>query len=123
VSPVYDLGGERIRRKNFYMPCAIGPRFDSASPEEQARILKETWWCDLVSGSEWKALMQEPDFSPSAKSRLRRKAVGWLVVLGRIALLNPELYNSIVKDAEDLYRTQIGTDHPIIAIGTRTEVA
>ncbi len=112
--PLYEIGGETIRRKNLYMPCAIGPRFDSATPEERLRILKETWWCDLVSNSEWKALMQEADFNPSAKSRLKRKAAGWLVVLGRIALLNPDLYNEITTEAEEIYMAQIGKKHPVL---------
>jgi hypothetical protein len=30
--PEYEIAGQRVRRKHTYMLCAIGPRFDEATP-------------------------------------------------------------------------------------------
>ncbi len=111
--PLYQVGEEVVRRKNLYMPCVIGPKFDEATPEEKARILRDTWWADLISNSEWKVLLTE-DFTPSAKSRLKKKAAGWLIALGRIAVLNPKLYNEVTDEAQRRYEEQIGKPHPVI---------
>jgi hypothetical protein len=34
------------------------------------------------------------------------------MALGRIAYLNPDLYREVVRQAEDMYRDQIGEEHP-----------
>jgi hypothetical protein len=112
VSPVYRVGDERVRRKNWVMPCAIGPEFDRASEEEQARLLKATYWADYISESEWKVVLREEGCSPSAKSRLKKKAAGWLVALGRIAVLNPDLFLAAVEQALRLYAEQTKTEYP-----------
>lgn len=116
VSPVYALGDQLVRRKNWYMPCAIGPRFDEATPEEQAEILKATYWCDYVTGSEWPALLGDEDCSPSARSRLKKKAAGWAIVLGRMAALNPELLAEVLQRARSEYERLIETPYPGVAV-------
>lgn len=114
--PQYNLGpGGLVRRKNLYMPCIIGPQFEEATSEEQATILKETWWADLIASSEWRALLEEAGCSPSAKSRLKKKAAGWLMALARIAVLQPALYSQIVDLAQRTYREQIGEAHPLFS--------
>jgi hypothetical protein len=104
--PKYQLGGTSVRRKNFYMPCVVGPKFRDATKEEQARILKATYWADNATNAEWPALLGD-DCSPSAKSRLKKKAAGWLILLARIQLLNPELFADIVRRADGTYLEQI----------------
>ena len=112
MSPVYKFGDERVRRKNLVMPCAIGPEFDKASEDEQARLLKATYWADYISNSEWAVVLGGDGCSPSAKSRLKKKAAGWLVALGRIAVLNPDLFLSAVEQALQLYAEQTKTEYP-----------
>jgi len=115
--PQYDFNGQTVRRKNLYMPCAIGPRYDEASPEEQAEILKATYWADFVAASEWPALLREEGFSPSARSRLKKKAAGWMIVLGRIAVLNPTLLAEIIERAQTAYEEQTEEPYPRVVVG------
>lgn len=110
--PRYKVGDQVVRRKNFYMPCVIGERVEEMSEEEYAAILKATKWADNITNAEWPAVLGHDDCSPSAKSRLKKKAAGWLMALGRIAYLNPDLHREIVEQAEQMYRDQIGEDHP-----------
>jgi hypothetical protein len=53
------------------------------------------------------------------RSRLKRKAGGWLMALGRIAALNPELLAEITERVRAMYANQIGADLPwsLIAAG------
>ena len=113
MSPRYKHGDETFRRKNFYMPCIINDRFDSLPPEEQVRLLKATYWADNMTESEWPVVLRKPDCSPSARSRLKRKATGWLVALQRIARLHPEFFEAIAAQADTLYREQIEEPPPI----------
>jgi hypothetical protein len=99
------------------MPCALGPRFDEASPEEQARILRETYWTDFVTNSEWPALLGHDDAPSYARSRLKKKAAGWLIALGRIAVLNPDLIAEIVERATATYEEQTETEYPAVQVG------
>jgi hypothetical protein len=110
--PRYKIGDQIVRRKNLYLPCAINDQLDDMSPEEQARVYKAAFWADNITNAEWPVVLGHDDCSPSAKSRLKKKAAGWLMALGRIAYLNPELHREIVKQAEEMYRDQIGEDHP-----------
>jgi hypothetical protein len=110
--PRYKIGGQIVRRKNHYMPCAIAAEVDGMSDEEYAETMKKTYWADLITNTEWPVVLGHEDCSPSAKSRLKKKAAGWLMALGRIAYLNPDLHREIVKQAEEMYRDQIGENHP-----------
>ena len=110
--PHYRIGDQVVRRKNLYLPCAIAARTDEMSDEEHARVLKEAYWADNITNAEWPVVLAHEDCSPSAKSRLKKKGAGWLMALGRIAYLNPDLYREIVKQAEEMYRDQIGEEHP-----------
>jgi hypothetical protein len=101
-----------VRRKHWYLPCALGQEFESASEKERARLWKSTYWTDYISASEWAALLSEDSFSPSAKSRLKKKAAGWLIALGRMAALNPELFLAAVEQALRLYAEQTKTEYP-----------
>jgi hypothetical protein len=75
-------------------------------------LLKATYWADYISASEWAALLDEDGCSPSAKSRLKKKAAGWLIALGRIAVLNPDLFFASVEQALRLYAQQTKSDYP-----------
>lgn len=105
--PEYRIGDQHVRRKNWYMPCVVNARFGEMSPDEQARILKATYWADNITNAEWPAVLGEDGFSPSAKSKLKRKASGWLVALARIHYLNPELFEEVVAKAAATYEEQI----------------
>ena len=110
--PRYRIANQTVRRKNFYLPCVIAAEVDDMSDEEYVRTLKETYWADNITNAEWPAVLGHEDCSPSAKSRLKKKGAGWFMALGRIAYLNPALYNEMVKAAEKMYRDQIGGPHP-----------
>ena len=112
MSPVYSFGSDQVRRKHWYLPCALGDEFDNASDEEQARILRANYWTDYISASEWAALLGEEGCTPSAKSRLKKKAAGWFVALGRIAVLNPDLFLAAVAQALRLYVEQTRSEYP-----------
>jgi hypothetical protein len=111
--PTYNFNGTRVRRKNFYMPCIIGPRFDEANEDEQAEILKATYWADNITNTEWPAVLNHDDCSPSARSRLKKKAAGWLMALQRIARINPKLLHEIAVKADEMYRDQIEEEPPL----------
>jgi hypothetical protein len=98
------------------MPCALGPRLETMSEEEQAQVYKATWWADLVTASEWPALLGHEGFSPSARSRLKKKSAGLLIALGRIAVLNPELFAEVVERATTTYEEQTETEYPRASI-------
>ena len=110
--PRYKIGDQVVRRKNLYLPCAIAAEVDEMSPEEQASVYRAAFWADNITNAEWPVVLGHENFTPSAKSRLKKKAAGWLMALGRIACLNPDLHREIVKQAEEMYRDQIGEDHP-----------
>jgi hypothetical protein len=115
--PEYLIGGQTVRRKHWWMPCAINARFDEMSDEEQARTLKETYWAYNITNAEWEALLERDGCSPSARSRLKKKAAGWYMALGRIAALNPKLYNEITSRSIEMYGEQIGDEHPVFDRG------
>jgi hypothetical protein len=77
------------------------------SDEEDAEMLKATYWADLIAQAEWKAVLGHDDCSPSAKSRLKKKASGWLIALARIYLLRPELFAEIADRANTSYEQQV----------------
>jgi hypothetical protein len=122
--PEYMVGGQKIRRKNLYMPCILGPRVEKMTEEEIAQTYKATWWADLITNTEWPALLKEEGFNASARSRLKKKAAGWVIALGRIAYLNPDLFAEVLKRAGKEYREQTESEHPFlesIEMCSRTE--
>jgi hypothetical protein len=114
--PEYEIGGQRVRRKNFYMPCAIGPRVETMTETEYAEILKATYWADYVTNSEWPALLDQDGCSPSARSRLKKKVAGWAIVLGRIAVINPELLAEALQRARSEYERLTETPYPEVRL-------
>ena len=111
--PRYQVGDQTIRRKNFYMPCIIGARVDEMTDEEYAEILKQTYWADNITKSEWPVVLRNGDAKPHNRSRLKKKAAGWLIALQRIALLHPELFEQIADRAQTMYREQV-EDEPVV---------
>jgi hypothetical protein len=109
----YRFGEEIVARKHLWLPCALGDQLDGASDEEKARLYRATWWADNITNAEWPVLLGHEGASKTAKSRLKRKLVGWAMAEGRIAVLNPELYNQAVKEAKRLYQEQLGEPHPL----------
>jgi hypothetical protein len=106
VSPSYRIGDQTFRRKNLWLPCALGADLDAMSEDEQVRVYRATRWLDNITDAEWPAVLGEPVKSYT-RSRLKRKAVGWLMALSRIALLNPALFVEVLDAAAELYREQI----------------
>jgi hypothetical protein len=86
------------------------------SDEEFVQLKKDTYWADNITNKEWPVVLREEGVSPSAKSRLKKKAAGWMIALGRISLLNPELFEAAWQQAQDTYQKQIEDKHPL-AIG------
>ena len=56
----WRVGDETIRRKNLYMPCALGPRFDEADAATRAQLLRETYWADNITNAEWPVVLGDP---------------------------------------------------------------
>lgn len=117
--PTYQMGDRTVKRKNFYMPCIIGDRFDDMTVDEQAEILKSTYWADNITESEWPVVLQHDDAKSYSKSRLKKKAAGWIVALQRIALLHPELFEEIADRAQTMYRDQVEDDPALILVWDR----
>ena len=112
--PGYRIGEEKFRRKNLYLPCVIGERFDDMTQEEQVAAFKATWWADNITAAEWPVVLGEAAATKTNRSRLKKKMVGWFMAMGRIALLNPELYHQAFEEARTLYLSQIGEPNPIL---------
>ena len=68
---------------------------------------------DLVTQTEWPVVLGHEGTKRYTRSRLVKKAAGWLVALGRIARLNPELFGAIVDRAMAMYREQVEEEHPL----------
>lgn len=110
----YQVGDQIVTRKHNWLPCALNDRLDGASDGEIAAALKATWWADLITASEWPALLRLPEGKAPNRSKLKRKLVGWLMASGRIAALDPQLFDQAVREARDLYRQQLGEQHPLM---------
>jgi len=89
------------------MPCVINADFDGMTPEQQARVLRETKWADNIANAEWPVVLREDGASKHAKARLKKKAVGWLMALSRIIVLNPALAVQVLREADAQYREQL----------------
>ena len=113
--PKYRIGRKTFRRKNLYIPCVIAENFDDLSEEDQVKIFKETWWADNLSDAEWRTILKQnpPNYERVVRSRLKKKIVGWLVVLGRLATFEADLYNDAVKEAKEIYSKLIKREHPL----------
>src|SRR3990167_5715224 len=109
--------GKRFRRKNLYLPCALAVTLDDLSDDDYAEIMQATYWADLIAGAEWKVVLEDDAATAAAKSRLKKKMIGWWMALGRIAALRPDLYNLSVTEAAALYQKKIGTEHPVLPKG------
>jgi len=113
--PKYKIGDKVFRRKHLYMPCILHESFPQLPEEEQAKLLKSTYWADNITEREWDLLLNRSiPYKEVVRSRLKRKAVGWLVALARISYFDPILYGEILSGAEETYREQIGVPIPII---------
>jgi hypothetical protein len=107
-----ELGGQQFYRKHTYLPCAIDARWDEMTDEERAEAFKATWWLDSLSDGEWKAILGEDGASKAARSRAKRKLMGWLVVLGHVRIVNPELFDAARREAFKVHREQFEETHP-----------
>jgi len=115
MSPKYRVGEKTFRRKNFYVPCVIGNRWESLTEEEKVQVWKKTCWADNITGTEWKLLLDPTDLKHRSvvRSRFKKKMVGWFMALGRIATFDRELYNESTIEAEKLYKELIEEPHPL----------
>jgi hypothetical protein len=108
--------GSTFERKHFWLPCATAGDMDGKTPEEIAAIHRAHRWMDLITNAEWPVLLQTVRNS-SVRSRLKRKVVWWLMATGRIAEIQPELYNQAVDEAKALFEKQFGRAHPMFDLG------
>ena len=111
--PACDLCAAQTKRKNLYMPCAIHADLDQMTPEEHVRVIKATYWADNITNREWPVVLSHEDAKKDARSKLKKKAVGWLMALSRILYLNPKLGGTAMRAADKLYREQIKEDPPL----------
>jgi hypothetical protein len=95
------------------MPCVIGDRFDSLAADEQARILRETRWADNFTNAEWPVVLRHDGVKPYIRSKLKKKAVGWVMALSRMVLLNRSFAAQVLREADALYRQQIEDEPPV----------
>jgi hypothetical protein len=105
--------GHTFRRKNAYMPCIISARVEQMSEAEYAQMMKETGWADLITNAEWPVVLGHVGATKTNRSRLK-KIAWWLMALGRIAALNPDLFDQAAREARDLYAAQIEGRHPLM---------
>ena len=105
--PACELHKAVRERKNTWLPCVINADLDGMSPEQQAKVFRETKWADNITNSEWPALLRRLQASKPARSKLKRKAIGWLMALSRIVYLNGPLGGEVLRAADDLYRRQL----------------
>jgi hypothetical protein len=110
----YRIGDQTFRRKNFYMPCIINARFDDMTDDEKIAVYKSTYWADNITNAEWPVVLGHAEATKSNRSKLKKKMVGWLMALGRIAYLNPGLFEQARREAAELYRKQIENEHPFL---------
>lgn len=111
--PACELHAAIAKRKNHYMPCVISADFDTMTPAEQAAAFRATWWADLITGAEWPVVLGKNGVKAYVRSRLKKKAVGWIMALSRIVLLNPEFGAQVLREADALYRDQIRGTPPV----------
>ena len=102
-----------IKRKNYWLPCVLNAELDNMTEDEQVKILNATRWADLLTNAEWPVMLQDAS-NPPVKSRLKKKIVHWLMILGRIAALNPELFAQACREAFALYAEQLRQPHPLL---------
>jgi len=95
------------------MPCVINADFDSMTPQEQARVFRETYWADNITNAEWPVVLKHDDVRPVNKSRLKKKAAGWLVAFSRIIWLNTDFGAAVMRRADEVYREQVKEAPPI----------
>ncbi len=118
--PEYRIGGQNVRRKNWYRPCIMVEEFDKAEADGDhatlARMLKATVWADNIANSEWPVVLHEEEAKPYNRSRLKKKAAGWIMALQRIARLHPELFEEIADLAQRTYQEQIQEEPPVVLV-------
>ena len=110
--PACELHKAVRERKNTWLPCVINADLDGMSPEQQAKVFRETKWADNITNSDRPALLRRPEASRPARSKLS-KAIGWLMALSRIVYLNGPLGGEVLRVADDLYRRQLREAPPI----------
>jgi len=108
-----DLHKAAHERKSEYMPCVINADWESMSLEEQAKALRETYWSANITNTEWPVVLKKPDTKAPTKSKLKKKAVGWLMAFGRIVAINDALAVAILHQADKLYREQLRAEPPV----------
>jgi hypothetical protein len=111
--PACDLCKAMVERKNLYMPCVINDKFESMTPAEQAKVYRATYWADLITNAEWPVVLGHEGVKRYVKSKLKKKAVGWVMALSRMLTLNPEFGAQVLREADALYREQIEQEPPI----------
>jgi hypothetical protein len=105
-------GGHAFGREHTWLPCAVAEDLDGKSGEEIAAIYRAHRWMDLITNAEWPVLLQRVRNAP-VKSRLKRKLTWWLMALGRVAEIQPDLYDQAATDAKALFEQQFGRPHPL----------
>jgi hypothetical protein len=106
------MDGVTITRKNYWHPCVLGPEFEKLDgTADYARLLNACYWADNLTATEWPVMLEQRT-DKRVKSRMKRKIAGWLMILARIAYLNPDLFKAACADARKLYGEQVREDYP-----------
>ena len=89
-------------RKHEWMPC-IANR-DNYTDEEWIALQKRCYFIDFITDSEWRTILDpETKNATVHRSKLKKKAAGWLMALARISLLAPEILTNAVNMARKEY--------------------
>lgn len=119
--------GTVLRRKGgWYTPCAMGPKLEALEKQAKetgdwkayAQLLKSTYWADNYTDAEWPCVLEdtteksETPVPSYVRSRLKKKAAGWIVALGRMAAVNPDLFEEVMEKAVVMYKEQTEKDYP-----------
>jgi len=102
-----------FERKNAYMSCVVGERFDTMTPQEQAQALKAAYWADLLTNAEWPVVMRHEGVAAPTRSKLKKKIVGWVIALSHVAQINREFAAQVLRDADARCREQFEREPPI----------
>ena len=114
--PLYRIGGKLVRRKNMYLPCVLSDKLGEMTDEEQAEIYKRCKWIDLLTAQQWEIILGKSILDDKHKavviSQMKKRIIGYWLILGRIYTLNGSLFNECLEKADKEYLELIGEPLP-----------
>lgn len=106
----YSHGKRRATRKHDWLPCVLSREIQStADPGKAIEIEARSYFMDYFTDAEWRAIVgKAPAGDRVNKARIKRKVAGWLMAMGRLALLQPDWYSEAARKACSEYQGLLG---------------